>query len=298
MKKIFIYLAAALLFIGSIGIGRNLLAQQIAQGGWQKLEGEHFVVYFKTTEEKVKGILKDAEVYYANIANEIGYPRYSEFWLWDKRVKIYIYPDHRSFLASSNQPNWSHGMANYTEKFIAGYESDQEFLDSILPHEIAHLIFRDFIGFKGEIRLWLDEGVAQWAEERTRENMKETVRIMYATNRLLKMKDMMKMNLGDIAENRLYIKDTIDRNSDLAILVVDGNSMVKTYYIQSFSMIGFLIEKYGSTRFAEFCRQLRDARSIEDSLRLAYPFYIRDLDELEKKWREYLEEDFKKHGGE
>ena len=55
---------------------------------WKGLNGEHFIVYFIGEEKLAKEILDKAEVYYRNIATELGYPRYTEFWIWDKRVKI------------------------------------------------------------------------------------------------------------------------------------------------------------------------------------------------------------------
>ncbi|MCM8796248.1 MAG: hypothetical protein NC928_06165, partial [Candidatus Omnitrophica bacterium] len=116
---------------------------------WQELKGEHFLVYFTQDKKFAQEVLNKAEVYYQRIASELGYPRYSEFWLWDKRVKIYIYPDHTSFLQATQQPQWSYGMADYKNKQIISFLWSKGFLESLLPHEIAHLIFRDFVGFKG-----------------------------------------------------------------------------------------------------------------------------------------------------
>src|SRR4030042_3275592 len=73
---------------------------------WQELKGEHFIVYFNPSDQGVsssgaeidfvKEVLHKAELYYQRIAPDLGYPRYSKFWTWEKRVKIYIYPDHKS----------------------------------------------------------------------------------------------------------------------------------------------------------------------------------------------------------
>jgi hypothetical protein len=55
--------------------------------------------------------------------------------------------------------------------------------------------------------------------------------------------------------------------------------------------VGFLIEKYGSTSFADFCRQLRDGKSMEEAIKFAYSTHMKGLSEMEDKWRKYLEED-------
>ncbi len=134
---------------------------------WQVLNSDHFIVHFLSDEQFARDVLDKSEIYYNDIATQLGYPRYSEFWLWDKRVKIFIYADHRSYLNATGQPDWSQGMADYRQKRISSYVWSSGFLESLLPHEIAHLIFRDFVGFKGEVPVWLDEGVAQWRKRRS-----------------------------------------------------------------------------------------------------------------------------------
>ncbi|MFC1666922.1 hypothetical protein ACFL0P_03540 [Candidatus Omnitrophota bacterium] len=257
---------------------------------WQDLNGEHFIVKFIQDERFAKDALDKAEVYYRRIAIDLGYPRYSSFWLWENRTKIYIYPDHSSYLKATGQPEWSHGMAEYTQKFVASYNGSGEFLDSILPHEIAHLIFRDFVGFKGEIPLWLDEGVAQWSEEKRRPQVNAAVKELYIKDSLLTIKDLTELDLRYFKQkNRIYIRATHTREGARGVLFLDTVSLVNTYYLQAFSVVGFLITKYGSDRFADFCRELRGGKSLNDALKSSYALYVPNLDKLEKRWREYLE---------
>ena len=257
---------------------------------WQELKDEHFIVYFTQEQKFAKEALDKAEGYYRRIASDLGYPRYKEFWLWDKRVKIYIYPDHASYIKATGQPEWSQGMADYKNKQIASFTWAKGFLESILPHETAHLIFRDFVGFVGEIPLWLDEGVAQWAEEAKRKDMKLMAKELYEKDGLLSIEDMMKLDIRNTKDkNLVYIRPTRTKKGDMATLLLSADKLITTYYLQAVSLVGFLIEKYGSDRFAEFCRQLRDGKKLDEALRFTYPTYISSLDELERKWREYLE---------
>lgn len=258
---------------------------------WQELKSDHFIVYFVQDEKFAKDLLDKAEVYYQRIAVDLGYPRYSGFWTWDKRVKIYVYPDRTSFLKATGQPDWSHGMADYKNKQIISYLWGQGFLESLLPHEMAHLIFRDFVGFKGEIPLWLDEGVAQWTEEAKRREMKIMAKQLFNKNSLLSLEDMMKLDIKNVKGNdRLYIRSTRTKDGERGVLFLSGDNLINTYYLQSVSLIGFLIEKYGSISFADFCRQLRDGKTLDEALRSAYSGYIKDTGEFEEKWRQYLEE--------
>lgn len=263
-----------------------------ASENWQEVTGEHFIVYFMQDESFAKDVSYKAETYYKNIASELGYPRYADFWLWEKRVKIYIYPDHDSYLKATGQPEWSRGLADYTNKRIISYAWSEEFVDSLLPHEIAHLIFRDFVGIKGEIPLWLDEGVAQWAEETKRKEFKQMTRELLMKDALLSLDDMMKIDVRTmVSKGKVYIRPTRTRSGDEGVLLISGDSLVSTYYLQAASLVGFLIEKHASDNFAEFCRQLRDGRNLEEALRKAYSTHVNDLSELEKKWRDYLEEE-------
>lgn len=257
---------------------------------WQELSGEHFLIYFLENKNFAQDILDKAEVYYRNIALELGYPRYSEFWTWDNRVKIYIYPDRKSFQKATGQPTWSEGMASYTDKKIISYAWSKGFTESLLPHEMAHLIFRDFVRFKGDIPLWLDEGVAQWMEMSKRQQIKRVAKKYFQENSLLCIEDMMRLDIRNLKyEEAIYIRPTRTNDGKDGILFLSAEILINTYYIQSVSLVGFLIEKYGSTAFAGFCRELRDGKSVEEALRSAYPMHLRSLREFEDRWREYLE---------
>ncbi|MBI4974925.1 MAG: hypothetical protein HZC19_03905, partial [Candidatus Omnitrophica bacterium] len=282
------YKRVVLFYIFFVFIYSLLFTHNLSAEDWKEAKSDHFIVYFTQDRQFAQDVLDKAEVYYKRIATELGYPRYSEFWTWDKRVKIYIHPDHQSFIKATNQPEWSHGMADYRTKRIISFAWSKNFLESLLPHEMAHLIFRDFVGFKGEIPLWLDEGVAQWEEESKRHEMKKVVRQLYKEDTLLSLHDMMKLKLLEIKDmKKTYILSTLTKKGESASLILGTDNLVNIYYLQSVSLVGFLIEKYGSDSFAIFCRQLRDGKSLEEALRFAYPTHIQDLSELEMKWREY-----------
>lgn len=233
---------------------------------FKELKGDHFIVYYQGSEAQAADVLRKAEGYYRQIADDLGYVRYGNFWQWDKRVKIYFYPGRQEFLASTNQPSWSAGRADYTAKEIFGFAGSSEFLIGVLPHEIAHLVFRDFVGFVGEIPLWLDEGVAQWVERAKRAVVRAATRDLYERKQLLTLQELTRTDI---------------RYSG------DGEK-AKNFYIQAASLVEFLISHYGAARFTEFCRRLRDGRSLEEGLRLAYPAQVSGFDELEKKWLEYI----------
>jgi len=258
---------------------------------WQILQSEHFILYYTAEEKSVKLILRKAEEYYNRIALDLRYPRYDGFWTWSNRAKIYIYPDSKSYIRATGQPVWSEGAAFYKKRSIAGFAGNGRFVEDVLPHEIAHLTFRDFIGFKGQVPVWLDEGVAQWEEFSKRAMLQAKVLKLFEDDSLISLEEMMRLNIKKVTDNsRIYIKSTKTKDDDLAVLFLSGDNLVNVYYLQAFSFVGFLIEKYGSLSFSEFCRQLRDGKKLEEALTFAYPAEIRGIKDLEDKWRSYLKE--------
>lgn len=233
---------------------------------WQELKGDHFIVYFEKDEMLAKDVLDKAEDFYKKIADDLGYARYSKFWLWEERVKIYICQNRIEYLISTHQPAWSGGVADYANKQIVTYRWDEGFLDSFLPHEIAHLILRDFIGFNPEIPLWLDEGVAQWAEVEKRLDSERMMVKLVEEKKFIPLRRLTKMDIRR------------EKDSNLA----------KLYYMESISLVEFFIEKHGPDNFRELCRQLRDGKSLPEALRLSSSGKIKDLDELEEEWVKYV----------
>ncbi len=234
-------------------------------------------------------MLDAAEKDYRRIAYDLGYARYSEFWTWDKRVKIYIFADKESFLKATGQPAWSEGMADYTNKHIVSYVWGKGFIESLLPHEMAHLVFRDFVGFQGEVPLWLDEGVAQWEEEAKRKEIKALIQRYYRDDNLLLVSDIMRLNIEHLkGKQGVLIRATKTKDGKDGVLFLSANNLIEIYYLESVSLVGYLIEKFGANSFSGFCRELRDGKTVEDALKTTYPLHIRNLQEFESGWREYL----------
>jgi hypothetical protein len=261
-----------------------------AKQDWTQISSDHFIVYCNDPDKDfANNVSAKAEEYYNSIANDLGYARYSNFWQWDKRVKIYIYPDHEAYLSATGQQSWSHGVADYSKKEIISYAWGKDFLKSLLPHEMAHLIFRDFVGFKSEIPLWLDEGVAQWEETDLKAQRLSMVRQQARQNILLPIKTMFELDIRTIkADQKISIQGIAVDDKQIPLLEMQGDVLVNVFYLQSFSLVGFLMERYGADNFAVFCRQLRDGKPISEALKFAYPQQLRSIEELEKQWKTYL----------
>lgn len=258
-----IILTAVILTAGLFPSALSLEKEEIE---WEEIKGDHFIVYYIRQEKFAKKVLDKAEECYKNVADELGYQRYSNFWTWDNRAHIYIYPNHKSYLTATGRPQWTHGFADYNKRAVISYVWGEDFLDMLLPHELTHLIFRDYVGFKGAVSLWLDEGVAQWMEPAKRAMAKTAVKGLLNEDRLIPLNEMVRLD--------------VRKSNDV--------ELINLFYIEAVSLIGFLIERHGTGNFISFCRQLRDGKSLEDALRFAYPANFRSVDELEKQWKGYI----------
>lgn len=234
---------------------------------WQIFKGRHFLVHYTKDKAFAQRVSDTAEKDYRKIAKELGYTRHDGFWLWEKRAKIYVYDSRKEFMKAVDAPAWAVGKANYGTRSISTFRGSEDFLKNILRHELTHLIFRDFVGFKGVVPLWLDEGVAQWLEGKGKNSL-ASARILLIQGRLLSVKKLTSMDVKQVIAS----KD------------------VPAFYAQAVSIVQYLLEEHGARRFTTLCGHLRHGKAMNDALRFTYSTRIRSIEELESGWRESLKQ--------
>jgi len=221
--------------------------------------------------DSAKRVLNRAEEYYHKIAYQIGYARYGNFWTWNDRVRIIVYPDQKVFMMETQQPFWAKGSAIrhkklFEQKKIVSFKQDGDFLTTILPHEMAHLIWLDFLGVGRPVPLWFEEGIAQLFEEGYEQKALEIMKYFIREEKQIGIDSLM----------------TLDINNETEIL------KVSVFYAQSLSIVHFLIKAYGTQSFQQLCGYLKDGRPFVEALRATYTNQIRSIEELEKKWLIYM----------
>ena len=248
-----------------------------ADGGDPFLEviSEHFRARYTVASERemVTAVLRRAEEYYKHVADDIGYSRYEDFWTWDRRVVIILYPDQYAYERFTGAPAWSKGYASrdtriFRERTIVSYDGQENFVDEVLPHEIAHLMLWDYLHTPRAVPVWFEEGVAQLEESGKKEQVQEAMRPLVLQGKHIPF-------------------------SSFELMTVTGekdNLKVSLFYAQSLSIVVFLIQKYGADPFHRLCAELRDGISFELALAHAYPSLIESVDALEKRWVKYFSE--------
>jgi len=151
-------------------------------------------------------------------------------------------------------------------KTIHSYTYAEGFFETILPHEMGHIIFREFVGFGNRsIPTWLDEGVAFYQETSRRETASKIVE--------------------EAMKNGSFIN--LQRLATLNPQFMPDRGLVDLFYAESLSIVDYLIKKFGSDAFVTFCQALRDKKDFASALSSSYNFSnVRELDEA---WLKYIE---------
>ena len=229
---------------------------------WQTKKSQHFVVYYQEApEDFVDELIARAEDYYNGIVDDLGFRR-MDFWSWDNRAKIYLYNNADGFHNDTQRSEWAGAVVSVNNRTIKTFVGQESFFDSILPHEMTHIIFREFIGAKASLPLWIDEGVAGSQEQ---SNLKTRLEIAR----------------GLVAKEQ-YIK--LDKFSEIYTL---GDITPYVFYSQAASLIVFLIKEQGREGFLDFSRALRDGADWKKAIASVYHFS--SLEEMEKEWIANLE---------
>ncbi|MCM8796171.1 MAG: peptidase MA family metallohydrolase [Candidatus Omnitrophica bacterium] len=237
----------------------------LAQDNWHIAKSTHFIIHYKNAKgDFIEDLIERAEDYYYRIAEALGFRRYN-FWLWDNRAKIYIYNDLKEYQMATGQPSWSQGATLPKDKIIYTFVGQKGFFETILVHEMGHIIFREFVGFDNPaVPLWLDEGVASYQEKMRVKLAKEIIHKAYKENKFYSLQKLNQVNLLNIF------------NPEFANL----------FYAEAVSIVNYLIKEFGVDNFVLFCQALRDKRDLERAISYAYPF--RDIQGLDKAWQRYL----------
>lgn len=232
---------------------------------WKEYKRQHFIIYYKKAPfDFVETVEQTAEQYYVEITRNLGFTRYKG-WSWDERAKIYIYDDMKDYVESSKQAGWSSGAVSPKLKLIRTFPSAHGFFDSTLPHELGHIIFREFVGFKARVPSWFEEGVAMYQEKAKRWGSHDTVRKAIEDGTFKPLSELSLMSLR--------------RRPDKARITL--------FYAESASVVNFMINEFGKQKFVRLCRKLKDGKPFSWAVDSVYVRF-KNVDDLNDAWVKYL----------
>lgn len=254
--------------------GPSTVPTRASAQAWQEKTSTHFRVFYQQDSAFAAAVLTSAEAYYHQIRLDLGLThvvhRDQVPWLWEKRCQIYLYPHRQAYVQATRAPLWSAGFVRYQQRTIYSFLGAASFLEQTLPHELAHLLFREFVGFENRlVPRWLDEGVAQYAEVGRRAEAWGRMQTWLAQDLYIPLDQLNRLRLGHASGGTAHL-----------------------FYTQSATLVHFLLAAYGPRRFLEFCSNLRDGYSVERALSFATSGRLTSLSALEDAWRAFLLSDF------
>ncbi|MCA9403580.1 MAG: hypothetical protein KC897_07355 [Candidatus Omnitrophica bacterium] len=235
---------------------------------WQEERGRHTIVFYRSApRDFVQSVEESAEDYYSRITRTFGFPRRG-VWSYDERVKIYIYDNEDEYVTVGQQKRWSHGVASPYEKIIRTYPAASGFFDTTLPHELAHIVFREYVGYRTFIPTWFEEGVAMYAERAKRFGAHNAVR-----------------------EARRHGQfRTLEELTLTGMRGINGRQEAALFYTHAASIVKFMIDEHGKQKFVRFCRKLKEGKPFDWALDESYPRF-KNTDRLNEAWVKFLDND-------
>jgi len=181
----------------------------------------------------------------------------------DYPVKIWIYDSYEDMLPALVRRSEAHaqrvvvaGMRVSSDTVLLQGEGAGDTLRHELTHIVTHVAGE---GPYGSLPTWLDEGTAMYGQSEPGEGY--TSALERATER----------------DSLLSVRSMTSPTGD--------PSKVGLFYGQAWSLVDFLIETYGPTKFAELFATFKEGSTVDKALLKVYGF---DQDGLEDAWRASL----------
>ena len=91
-----------------------------------------------------------------------------------------------------------------------------------------------------------------------------------------------------------FVRKTMEKGNFITLERLSGFSSgsrmpdeaAQLFYVESFSIVDFLIKEFGKDKFVSFCQDLRDKKNLERAIASNYPFS--NIQELGVAWDKYL----------
>jgi hypothetical protein len=229
----------------------------------KEVSSPHFVVQYQSAYPPA-GILNDLESLHVKLMLDLN-----DFvpWAQTEKVHVVLYKDAETYRRETGIRAWAGGHVVLAQRRVYTFESED--FRRVMAHELAHLFLEDFFARKNaRPPSWLTEGIAT----------------------------LMERDYGVERSQRLHDAAYADQMEPLAGFFAfdyhhqdrDAEAM-SLWYRQAYSVVRFLM-RLSSVQFFLFCSALRDGKTLDQSLALAYGVQVWDVPSLETLWRRSLTE--------
>lgn len=234
--------------------------KKVLSGDWRTSRTAHFKIYHRN-HDLARRARAVAEDYYDRLRSTFRIREED----WDTPCKIYLYPSRSSYQNQVEGMPASSGVTQVRTRFgrlkshrILTYQQAKQLFRSVLPHELAHVMWKRAVGYR-DIPRWLSEGVAVRFEA---SYYQKFYRWKVATNL---------RNQGAPSLRTLLKRSNYPRSENQKQLM----------YARAFSLVDLLLERRGWQTLLQLARNWRSTEPEE----LLQKYYRLDsLGELEQQW--------------
>lgn len=226
---------------------------------WQKLTMDQVTLFwYKGSESFARGLLTACEQALNRLYQNTG-------TRLEKPVSIYIYANSQDLRAAMIFPReWTGGVAfpEFSTITIGVSTSQLNWGKRAVAHELGHMVIHQvtFSPYSASLPVWLNEGLAMYAEGETDTYLEALLRKAVSQGRLFSVRS---------------LSSPFSAKPEDAYLS----------YAQSQSLVEFLIQNYGKDKILQLLYLLKEGNSCDEALSQVYEF---DQAGLDKLWREYI----------
>jgi hypothetical protein len=182
----------------------------------------------------------------------------------ERPVNLYIYGSARDLRGAMIFPQeWTGGVAftRFGAIAIGISTGELDWGKRAIAHELAHLVVHQMtLNPYGDIPVWLDEGLAMYAEGEPESGLLPLLSKAVAEDRVASVRS---------------LSSPFSAHAQEASLA----------YAQSYSLVEFLITTYGQVKMLELLDTFGQGSDYDDALKKVYGF---DMDGLNQRWRDYM----------
>ncbi len=268
--------------IGGLPSGSNVNYWWLVEdANGRKIETALVRVYFEDTRHQWRSLTKDKVTIYwyegdASFAQELMAAAHQALdrlavdtgARLEKPVRFYIYASTRDLQGAMIFPQeWTGGVAftRFSIIVIGVAPANLAWGKKAIAHELSHLVIHQMtLNPYGGLPNWLDEGLAMYAEGLPSPEY---------TSRL----------------QRAVAEDSLISVRSLSSPFSAYTEEASLSYAQSYSLVEFLIRKYGQAKMLELLNTFRQGSSYDGALEKVYGF---DMDGLDALWQDYVTEQY------
>ena len=248
--------------------GRGRSYSGILEGVYPGLDAgaqENSSLHFKVKaygQETVLGVSGTAEAAYTRIMTDTGLNSFMPRGLY----QVVVYGTQDEFRKKTGQPDWSGGVA--VGNAIYTYLSPR--LESVLSHEITHLIWYEYMGHSNPDYRWVNEGLAVFQENKAQGGVGKGALFSALRGNL--------RSLPIPMDQMIHLVPATERAYDVSL-----------WYAQAESMTRFMIERGGRIGYSQFLGALRYDKTLDQAVAEGFPGSWRTLEELNTDWKRSMQ---------